>query len=362
MKFLKGFGASVLALLLFFSLVVFSTAFMLNSTILSPGFIKQQVNRIDISGLARDIADQQVQEYLPSQLDFLKNAVYSAIDDQESWFKTQADGAIDSGYAFFLGKTDTLSINIPLSALKTDLQNSLWKEFGVQLNQWIKSNNIQNQLEPYIFQNLSQYRSLLGADAAYLTDAQLKSYIDTFLKQAQTQANTPAGGIVLSGLMQTLVKPYFDYYYTQYAAQIPDALVVDRSNISSGVMDQLMLIRKYIGIFRTAYYWLIVFMAVLAAGIFLIYRNIQEPSRSLGIDLLIFGAFDLAGVLIARSINPAQMILNALPQQLPSLSPWITALFHDVLTKALTFSIAVLAVAVVLIVISFVFKKKTDEA
>jgi hypothetical protein len=362
LRFLKAFGASILGLLLFFSLVVFSLAFMLNSTILSPSFVKKQVNRIDLSAVAKDIADQQIQEYRPAQLSFLEAAVYNAINDQEGLFKTQANQAIDSGYAFFLGKTNTLSINIPLSSLKTDLQASLWKEFGVQISQWVKGNNIQTQLEPYIFQNLSQYRSLLLSDVASLSDTQLKSYLDSFLKQVQTQVNTPAGSIVLSGLLQTLVKPYFDNYYNQYTAQIPDSLVVDQSHISSSAMDKLMLIRKYIVLFRSLYYWLIVLMIVLAAGIFLIYRNIQEPSRSLGVDLLVFGAFDLAGVLVARTINPAQMIINALPQNLPSLSSWLTALFHDVLMKALVFSIVVLAFGVALIVISFIFKKNTAEA
>ena len=361
MRFLKGFGAAILGLLLFFSLTVFGIACMLNSTLLSPGFVKKQVNRIDISAVAKDIGDQQIQDYLPAQMSFLKDAVYSAINDQDAWFKTQADYAIDTGYAFFLGKTGTLSINIPLSALKTDLQNSLWKEFGAQLDQWIKGNNIQTQLEPYIFQNLGQYRSMLPADIASLSDAQLKSYIDTFLKQVQAQANMPGGGVVLSGLMQTLVRLYFDYYYNQYAAQIPDSLVADQSNIPSKVMDNLLTIRHYIGIFRAAYYWLIVLMVVLAAGIFLIYRNVQEPSRALGIDLFIFGALSLAGVLIARTFNPAQTILNSLPQKLPSLAPWITALYHDVLMKEFIFSIVVLVLATALIAISFIFKKNTAE-
>ena len=88
MRFLKGFGAAILGLLLFFSLTVFGIAYMLNSTLLSPGFVKKQVNRIDIAAVAKDIADQQIQDYLPAQLSFLKDAVYSAISDQDAWFKT----------------------------------------------------------------------------------------------------------------------------------------------------------------------------------------------------------------------------------------------------------------------------------
>lgn len=361
MSFLKGFGTFVLGFLLFISLSIFGMAFMLNSTVLSPGFVKKQVDRIDISGAARDIADQQIQDYLPTELNFLKDAVYSAIDAQEPWFKAQADQAIDTGYNFFLGKTDKLAIRIPLDTLKTDLKNSLWQEMNKQLTAWLRG-NILNQLEPYIFQNLNQYRSLLPQELVLLSDAQLKSYIDTFLKQIQTQIVSTGVAPVLSGLLETLVKPYFDYYYNEYAAQIPNALVADQSNIPTDVMDNLLLARKYIGYFRDSYYWLIALMVLLAAGIFLIYRNIQEPSRALGIDLFIFGAFDLAGVLAARSFNPTQSLLDLLPQKMPSLEPWLDALYRDVTGKMLAFSIGVLVVGVVLIVISFVFKKKAAEA
>ena len=176
----------------------------------------------------------------------------------------------------------------------------------------------------------------------------MKSYLDTYFKQIQTQIIKTGSAPALSGLLETLVRPYFDYYYDQYAAQIPDKLVADETNIPANIMDDLLLARKYIGYFRSAYYWLIVLMVLLAAGIFLIYRNVQEPSRALGIDLFIFGALDLAGVLVARSFNPAQSLLNALPQKVPSLEPWLTALYRDVTGKMLIFSIAVLVIGAVL--------------
>lgn len=361
MGFLKGFGAFVLGFLLFLSLSIFGMAFMLNSTLLSPGFVKQQVDRIDISAVARDIADQQIKDYLPAELYFLKDAVYNAIDDQKPWFKAQADQTIDSGYNFFLGKTDKLAIKIPLNTLKADLKNSLWQEMSKQLTSWLRG-NIQTQLEPYIFQNLQQYRSLLTPDLALVSDAQLKSYVDIYLKQIQAQITATGSAPALSGLLETLVRPYFDYYYNQYAAQIPDNLVADQTNIPANTMDDLLLVRKYIGYFQSAYYWLIVLMVLLAAGIFLIYRNVQEPSRALGIDLFIFGALDLAGVLAARSFNPTQSLLNALPQKVPSLGPWLDALYRDVTGKMLAFSIAVLVIGAVLIAISFIFKKKVAEA
>jgi hypothetical protein len=359
-RFLKGFGTFVLGLLLFISISVFGLAFVLHGTLLSPGFVKKQVDRIDISGVARDLADQQIQNYLPPELSFLQAAVYSAIDAQEPWIIAQADSAIDSSYAFLLSKTNVFTIQIPLDTLKTNLKNSLWLEMNKQLTSWLRSNAL-TQLEPYIFQNLSLYRPLFPPELAALTDAQLKTYIDTFLKQTQTAIITTGSAPLLTGLLTTLVQPYFNYYYDQYAAQIPDALTADSTTIPLATMNNLFLVRKYVGEFQAAYYWLIVLIILLAAGIFLIYRNIQEPSRALGIDLAVFGALDLAGVLVARAFNPADSLLSLLPQKVPSLEPWLNALYRDVTGKMLAFSIGVLVVGAIFIGVSFIFRKNEAE-
>jgi hypothetical protein len=80
MGFLKGFGTFVLGFLLFLSLTVFSLAFLLNSTLLNPDFVTRQVDRIDISAVARDVAEKQINEELPAELNFLKDAIYNVID------------------------------------------------------------------------------------------------------------------------------------------------------------------------------------------------------------------------------------------------------------------------------------------
>ncbi len=354
MGFLKGFGTFVLGFLLFLSLSVFSVAFLLNSTVLNPDFVTRQVDRIDVSAVARDVADEQIKEELPAELNFLKDAIYNVIDAQEPWLKKQLNQAIDSGYDYFLGKTDKLSISVPLDAFKKDLKNSLWQELNKQLTVWLRD-NLQSELKPYIEQNLQAYRKLLPGELTILSDAQLKSYLDTYLKQIQDQIIKTGKSPELSGLLETLIRPYFDKYYDEYAAQIPDKLTTD--DIPADVMEQLQLAKKYIGYFRSGFYWLIVFMVVLVAGIFLIHRNIQDPSRALGIDLLIYGALDLAATFAARSFHPATL----LPSEAASLGTWLTGIYNDITGIMLTFSIVVLVIGVALIVISFVFKKKVAE-
>jgi hypothetical protein len=353
-NFLKGFGTFLLGLLLFLSLSVFSVAFVLNSTVLNPGFITRQVDRLDISAVARDIAEKEIGDEIPAELDFLKEAVYNVIDDKEPWVKEQASQAIDTGYDFFLGKTDRLQILIPLDDFKKDLKDSLWRELNKQLTIWLRDNT-DSELMPYIERNLPAYRQVLPSELSLLSDAQLKSYLETFLHQVRDQIVATGQAPALTGLLETLVRPYFDEYYDEFTAQIPAELTT--ADIPANVMDQLRLARKYIGYFRSGFYWLIVFMVVLAAGIFLIHRNIQDPSRALGTDLALYGALDLAGTLVARSFFP-----SALEMDIPaSLHQWLTGIFNDVTGIMLGFSIGVLVIGAALIVVSFVFKKPAAE-
>jgi hypothetical protein len=354
--FLKSFGTVVLGFLFFLSLSVFSLAFLLNSTLLSPGFVKAQVNRIDVSAVARDLTEKQIDEQLPAELGFLKEGIYNVIDAQEPWLKDQANRAIDTGYDYFLGKTDTLSISVPLVELKSDLKDSLWQELNRQLIIWLRDNT-RTELIPYIDQNLAAYRQVLPLNLLPLSDAQLKSYINDFLQQVQDQITATGQAPAFTGLLEILVRPYFNSYYDQYAAQIPDNLVADAGTIPPDVMAQLELVRQYIGYFRQGFYYLIAFMVVLAAGIFLIHRNIPDPSRALGIDLVIYGALDLAGALVARGIS----LSGYWPEIPASLKMWLDGIYHDITGIMLTFSIVVLVVGAALIVISFVFKKKEPE-
>jgi hypothetical protein len=353
MPFLKGFLAFILSFLLIISLNIFGIAYMLNSTVLNRAFVEKQVNSLDISVVARDFTEEQIANQLPAELVFLKDSFYDVIDTQEPELKKQANQAIDSGYDFLLDKTKQLKITISLSALKTNLKESLWQELDIYLAAWLRD-NIQSELKPYVEHNLEEYRKVLPSELSGMTDMQLKAFLDTYYKQVQNQIVNTGKAPEMTGLLGTLLRPLYNQYYDQFIAEIPDAYVADESNIPADVMQQLQTAKQYIGCFRSGYYGLIIFMLLLAAGISLIFRNIQEPSRTLGIDLTLFGVLDLAGALVARSINPMDYI-NDVP---PSLGTWITGFYNDVIRISLVFSIVVLVIGIALIVISFVFKKK----
>jgi len=85
MKVLKGLVLSLLSLLLFLSLSIFGIAFTLNSTILNPDFIISEVGKVDVSSLVRE----QIGTQLPQEAQFMEEAIYDVISDQEPWLKEQ---------------------------------------------------------------------------------------------------------------------------------------------------------------------------------------------------------------------------------------------------------------------------------
>ncbi len=298
MNVLKGFGLVILSFLLFLSLSVFGIAFMLNSTLLNPDFVASEVDKIDVSALVIEMAEEQIGEQLPEEAFFLKEALYGIISDQEPWLKEQLNAAIYTGYDFFLGKSERLDIIISLEPLKDNLRDSLWQTFK---------------------ENLPSELSVLPEDQ---------------------------------------LKPYFDQYYQEFAGQIPSEFAFDESYIPPEVMEQMMLARQYIGYFQTAYSALIGFMVLLVLGIILINRNVRGTTRSLGISLLIYGALEFAGVYVARNFMPTSLPLPDIPS---SLQMWLMGLFGDLLAPLQMFSLGVLIGGVVLLVVSFVYKPRMAE-
>ena len=133
MKFLRGLGTSILSLLLFLSLTVFSIAFLLQSTALNPDFIVEQVDRIDVSELAHEITEEMITEDLPDEALFLQDAIYDIIEGQEPWLEEQLHYIIHTAYDFLLGETDTLEITIRLDSVKEDLRENISLTLFVQV-------------------------------------------------------------------------------------------------------------------------------------------------------------------------------------------------------------------------------------
>ncbi len=294
MKFLKGLAISLLSFILFLSLGVFGTVYMLNNTLLNPDFVSAQVDKIPVSSLIREMTEEQIGEQLPEEAWFLKETMYNVISEQEPWIKEQVNAGIYSFYDFLLGRSERLSMVVSLEPLKEGLRDSLRQAF-------------MQDIPP---------------ELSILPPAQLESY--------------------------------FDEYYRQFSAQIPSEFTVDESQIPPEVMAQLMQARQYIGYAQTYYYLLIGFMVLLVVLIILLHRNVKGPTRGLGITFLIYGVIEYASIWAVGYFGPTYLPLVEIPS---SLQMWLTGFINDLLAPLQTFGIGLMVAGAVLIIISIVYPR-----
>ena len=365
MTALKGLGTAILSFLLFLSLTVFGIAFMLNSTLLNPDFMTEQVDKIDVSDLAREFAEEQIVEQIPDEVDFLVDVIYDVIDEQEPWIKEQVDTAIYAGYDFILGDTDALNIYIPLDDKKEELRESIWNAFVERVPQWLPD-FLATEIGSYVSQYIDYFVSdipeqYLPAEIAGASSEILGDYLRDYLQDIATaiaEDNVPE----LSGLLESVVKPYIDEYYDDIMEQLPSALEINRSNIDDDIWENLLLARKYVNYFKTSYYFLIAFMALMVIGIFLINRNVRDSTRSLGISLLVYGVLEFAGVYVTRHFLPTDISSLFPDASIPdSLQTWLSGFYVDLLAPLLILSIIVMVVGALLIVVSILYRRGSSD-
>jgi len=114
MRFLKGLAVGLFGFLLLVSLPVLGLAITVNSTLLNPGFLKQEVKQIDIQSVAQGFLKDNIQ---PEMEPYLKNSD-SLIADIKPWLYQQTDYVIDSGYRYLKRSSGELNLDIETATIK----------------------------------------------------------------------------------------------------------------------------------------------------------------------------------------------------------------------------------------------------
>jgi hypothetical protein len=361
MSALRRLGSGVLCFLLLISLSVFGIAFLINSTILNPDFVAAQTDKLDMTALSRDYADDLISEESSQEAEFLKEAIYNVVADQEPWLKEQFNIAVYTSYEYFLGKSDHFEINIPLDDLKANIKDSLWHTLQDFLTH-NASSIPEDLLMPYIDEYYQEIVDVippqyLPQEMAGLKGDQLRVYIhqhyDEFITTLQTAFIIPG----VSGLVLHQIQPYFDRYYNDFVDEFPGTQSITEDDISFDIMEDLRTARNGIGYFRTGYYTLIAFMVLLVAGIILANRSVKDSSRTLGKIFLVYGIVEFAAVLFARYFD----FIKYIPDLPSSVESWLSGFTKDMLLPLQWFSLGILILGIVLIVVYIFYKPRTVE-
>ncbi|MCJ7605307.1 MAG: hypothetical protein MUO19_04640 [Dehalococcoidales bacterium] len=363
MNAVKGLGTAVLCFILFIALSVFGIALWVNTTVVNQNFVSRQVEQIDISELARVIVEEWVEFNLPGEVaiaeDVIYDLIYDVIDKYEPWMKKQFDRVTDDMYAYLLDEHDALYINVSLLEIKRTLKDNLWAVFSEKADT-ILPDIIGNDLSKFIDDNLAEYaqqipKDLLPEGIADLPDDQFEAFLIEHLDFIEDQIETLDTESIISGLTEEIVRPFFDEFIDEFIEEIPNAYVIDRELLGEDGVEALETAKTYLGYFKAGFYGLIGLMVLLMLGVFLIHRNIKDTSRALGITLGFYGFLQVAGTIIARSLNPFNYVNEEIPAVIENLA---ISIYNNALMPMLWFNAAVLVVGVALIVVSFVVKPK----
>ena len=257
MTSLQNLALSLLSFLLFLSLSIFASAFMLDKTLLNPDFVTSELNRLDVSSLVGELLSEQI----PQEEPYIADALGKTIVDLEPWAKEEISTIIHSGYDYLLGKEESLNLIISTEPA----QNTLKENF--------------------------------------------------------TEAILDSPPPELKGRPSTEIRQHADQAYQQYAEIIPSSFEFTESSIPPDVMDTLRQVRSYLSYYQTVYYGLIGFMLLLVLGIIFISRQVRDITRRLGIPCLTYGAFGYAGIFIARYFTKTGLPLPELPAALQTWLP-----------------------------------------
>ena len=296
MNVLKVFGAVILGLLLFLSLVCFGAAFTINQTVLDPEFAVSQVDRLDIAPRAEEILEEEVPPEVEEFLGGLTSEVVSeTINDLEPWLREEVTDNIYLFYDYLEDRSQYLSLVISLEPIKESLRENL--------------------------------------------------------REAVLESPPPE----LAGLPPAEIESRLDEYYQRISQDIPSTLELDEALLGEEAMEELEQAKQIVGYIHLTHNILIGLSLLLIALIILIYREVRGSTRHLGSTFLASGILILAGFFIAKSVADTELAQPDVPAYIQT---WAPQLVDDALGPLQVYSIVLLVVGVALLVTSFVYKRR----
>jgi hypothetical protein len=393
MSFLKGLALTFLSLLLFLSLVLFGQALTMNMTLLNADFVADQIDKLDISSLVNESLDDD--EEFPQEF---RTSLDSSLPAIESWAKEQLIAALDPTYDYLLGRSQDIDLaailkntvlnpegirslleDVDLTALVEDFLNEesvLAVPPGAEfLNDYLETVVMEtvSELEPWvkdqaasIVEPVTDY--LLGNSPGVNVTISLTPVKDALhdnLRQAFLASPPPE----LAGSTPAQIQAAFNQVWQDFSLNFPASydldeellgteLKTDFSEALDEAEDTMATAREILGYYQAGFIALIVFILLTIGGIILIQRKVRGSTRLLGVVFLIYGVLEYSGVAIARSAA-----LSAIPDDAPaSMEPWLTEFAADAGAPLEILAIVSAAIGVALVITSFVYRRRRNEA
>ena len=388
MSFLKGSAIALLGFLLFLCLSLFGIAFLVNQTILNPGFISSELDKIDVAVITEEIISEQEGEDAFSAE--MRTNLIDTVTELEPVVKEGISNTAEPIYNYLLGKSEALDMALVIreNILSTEVITSIIDKLDIAtiasqtLSEQLPA-DIPGELDPVVAQvdeiianNEPAIKAELATAATHIADYLLGQSRDLSvvvslesmrpeLEDAMREAFLDSPPPELSGLPPAVLEQYFNASFGDISEMLPLTIEFDETifppelpiQITTALGDTeegLKEVRQYVGYFQTGYYTLIGLIVVFIAGIILLHLEVKGATRKLGTIFLTYGTIEFIGIFVARYFMRSQLVFPDMPT---SLQEWLPPLITDFLTPLQMFSLGCLIGGAVLIIVSFIYPR-----
>ena len=395
MRALRTAGLVIFSLILFISLTAFGLAFWLDRTVLNPGFVTAEGEKLEMAAIASEAMSRELSAGL-SEEDI--DSLVEAIAALEPHLKAELNTIVYSVYEYLHGGRENLELTnlLGLTLLSSDfiiavidtmdgaeMASILWEELEDEITQGFSFpdeasshlvadlGELLTSLKPwakeqieYISGPISDY--LAGETESFSVTVSLEPLRDGF-RGVLLGAFLDFPPDELEGVPPEELEQAFDIVWADFAEEmLPATFEIDETMFgkdgplqialaASGAETALGQVREYVGRVRLAYILSIVVSVLLIAGIVLIYRNVRGSTRTLGIVFLASGLVLLVLALIGKDIGGEQ-IVRAMLDTPHQLQVWASQVVADLLAPMQWLGVGFMVGGAGSLAASFVYK------
>ncbi len=380
MGFLKGIALAIISIMLFLSLLLVGTGITVNFTILNPGFINGQIEKLDVASVVRETINES------ASASDLPQAVRDFIDDElpnySEELKAAVSEAVDRFYDYLLGRTDTLDLKVVLgeTVLDPELIYSLadkinWPDLAEEL----VKREISPNLDP-TFSYLVDYVDDATLKMEPWIKASLREIVppvhDYLLGQSQTldvfiPLDEPAFILYetlldvfnrfpppeLAGSTPAQRQTAFNFFFFDLISDLPPAIEINAASFAGApeslnqafadLKTDVDRLKDYTAIYWAAFYGLILLIALLIGLSYLTLRNQRKTLLFNGVIFFVFGLLGFVAVMVTNAIINTGTDFGAVPA---AIQVWLPGVVESALRPFMFFSIGAGALGIAAII------------
>jgi hypothetical protein len=302
---------------------------VLRDTILNEDFIIPLIEKLDLAALVEEVISGQLIGQIPTEMDFLTEYIEDAVRVLEPTLKTELTKAAGPILDYLVGDTPHVSIGISMADVAESIENDLRNELFSS--------------PPPEYSDLSQ--------------SELNEIFDEFIAGRLSEM-LPETFEIDESIIGSEIAANFAVAIGDAEQTITD-IRNELDNFVKEMQRPLEISRKYVSYFQLTYILLIVFIGLMILFIILLLRDVRVICRRIGIPLFIYGLLEYAAIWVGRYFLDGRIHY---PNDFPyAAENMINDIINSVMRPLEIYSLGLMIVGLVLIVVSFVYKRGQQE-